>query len=381
MESGNRVPHVRTPAGIATRISVLLVAVLVLLASAGCGVGGTNAVSNGGGGGGGPVAATVSGTIAVGTVPNSIAIDPTTNKIYVADFGKEQNNGICQTCYCPVQNGTLTVIDGATQAPTTSAFSYAYSNPLDLAVNPANHSLYVASRVFFTISPTCGYSDKLGVFDEASLTETTATRVGKAVLSARVAVNQNTGNVYVADGVDRTVTILDGSGNLLNTISLPISPIGVAVNATTNKIYVGDGSEINIIDGTTNSVVGTIAVAAAAVEVNPSTNTIYAATGNNLVLIDGTSLLVTATIPVGMSPAAVAVDPATNFIYVANAGNFDFNQHGSVTVINGATNDTTTLTDSNMPYPYRIAVNSTTNNIYVASTLSNTVTLINGAHD
>ncbi len=377
MGSDNRIPHVRTSADVAARISVLLVALLALLASGGCGSGSTNA----NGGGGGPVAAKVSGTITAGTAPNAIAADPTMNKIYVADFGKEDNDGICQTCYCPVVNGTLTVIDGATESSTTTGFSYAYSNPLDLAVNPATRTLYVASRVFFTISPTCGYSDNVGVLGESTLTQTATTYAGGAHSIARVAVNEDTGHVYVADWHDGTVTVLDGSGNVLDTIILPSRPIGLAVNAITNNIYVGDGNGIIVIDGTTNSVVGTIAVAASAVAVNPATNTIYAVENSNITVVDGATGSVTATVS-APSPAALAVDTQTNFIYVANAGNYDFNQHGSVTVINGATNvTTTTLTDSNMPYPFRVAVNSTTNKIYVASILSNNVTVIDGAHE
>ena len=323
---------------------------------------------------------TVSGTIAVGNAPWAIAVDSTTNKIYVADFGGEDNNGICSTCYCPVVNGTLTVIDGATRSTTTTGFSYAYSNPLDLAVNPANRTLYVASRVFFTVSPTCGYSDQLGVLGESMLTQTATTRVGGAVFTARVAINEDTGHVYVADWHDGTVTVLDANGNVLDTIILPSRPFGLAVNATTNKIYVGDSNEIAVIDGTTNSIVGTIAVAAGAVAVNPATNTIYAAENSSIAVIDGTTGSVTAT--VSAPSGDLAVNPQTNFIYAANAGNYDFNQHGSVTVINGATNAaTTTLTDSNMPYPLRIAVNPATNKIYVVSLFSSNVTVIDGAHN
>jgi DNA-binding beta-propeller fold protein YncE len=121
MCSDNRVPPSQRSA-FAAKISALVVAVLAFFASAGCG-GATNTVnSTSNGTGGDPVAAKVSGTIAAGTNPAAIAVDSTTNKIYVADFGKGQNNGQCQTCFCPLQNGTLTVIDGATQKSTTTPF-------------------------------------------------------------------------------------------------------------------------------------------------------------------------------------------------------------------------------------------------------------------
>lgn len=50
---------------------------------------------------------------------------------------------------------------------------------------------------------------------------------------------------------------------------------------------------------------------------------------------------VTATIPAGANPRAVAVNPLTNRIYVANRGS------DNVTVIDGATNGTTTGSQSN----------------------------------
>ena len=64
-----------------------------------------------------------------------------------------------------------------------------------------------------------------------------------------------------------------------------------------------------------------------------------------------------------------------NFIYVANSGS------NSVTVINGATNATQTLTDPKARNPVAVAVNAVTNKIYVANSGSNNVTVIDGAHD
>ena len=54
----------------------------------------------------------------------------------------------------------------------------------------------------------------------------------------------------------------------------------------------------------------------------------------------------------------MAVNPVTNKIYVANDGS------SNVTVIDGATNSTTTVAAGN---PYAVAVNPVTNKIYVAN--------------
>ena len=51
----------------------------------------------------------------------------------------------------------------------------------------------------------------------------------------------------------------------------------------------------------------------------------------------------------------------TNKIYVANDGS------NNVTVIDGATNATTTVADRNAYEPYAVAVNPVTNKIYVAN--------------
>ena len=77
-----------------------------------------------------------------------------------------------------------------------------------------------------------------------------------------------------------------------------------------------------------------------------------------------------ASIPVGISPYGVAINPSTNTIYVAN---FDSN---TVSVINGTTN-TVTATILVGTYPFAIAINPSTNTIYVANGRSNTVSVIN----
>ncbi len=94
-----------------------------------------------------------------------------------------------------------------------------------------------------------------------------------------------------------------------------------------------------------------------------------------------------ATIPVGSNPFGVAVNPMTNQTYVANqfCGGAPCPSPGTVTVIDGATNGTTTVNVG--VYPNAVAVNPTTNKIYVANRCGNdlnchslsTVTVIDGA--
>jgi YVTN family beta-propeller protein len=63
----------------------------------------------------------------------------------------------------------------------------------------------------------------------------------------------------------------------------------------------------------------------------------------------------------------------TNKVYVANNGS------NNITVIDGATNATTTLTDQTASGPTGVAVDALTNQIYVTNNASATVTVIDGA--
>src|SRR5512137_1481578 len=80
---------------------------------------------------------------------------------------------------------------------------------------------------------------------------------------------------------------------------------------------------------------------------------------------------VTTTVPVWNAASALAVNPVTNKVYVTNQG------HASITVIDGATNDTTVVAAQSEPFA--VAVNPMTNKVYVANRGSNSVTAIDGA--
>jgi YVTN family beta-propeller protein len=125
-------------------------------------------------------------------------------------------------------------------------------------------------------------------------------------------------------------------------------------------------------------VLATVPVGDAPVQltVNPTTNLIYVANflSSNVTVIDGaTNAATTVTDPNASGPYDVAVNPVTNMIY---APNFD---SSNVTVIDGATNATTTVRDPNAGCPAFAAVNSQTNKIYVTNWCSDNVTVIDGA--
>jgi len=296
----------------------------------------------------------------------------------------------------PCAGADVTAIDGATQNTTSVGFWFAGFNPMNpfaVTVDPANHN-FTCSRMStgqvsgarpVNVGPS-GRTSNCSMAHRCNKPRTSSTTAERGYMSVEPPAQSMSRHVARPDG---NVAVWDSNWNLAATIPVGTNPVGVAVNETTNNIYVANSgnNNINVIDGTSNSVVATIAdpnaVAPVAVAVNASTNTIYVANSqsNNLTVIDGAIGSVTATIPVGTSPSGVAVDSQTKFIYVANAGNSETGDPGNITVIDGATNATTTLRDSEGVSPSAVAVNSVTNKIYVANSGSNNVTVIDGAHD
>jgi DNA-binding beta-propeller fold protein YncE len=208
-----------------------------------------------------------------------------------------------------------------------------------------------------------------------------------------VAVNEVRNKIYVVNcgglifGAG-SITVIDGLTNHTTTVVDPNAewPCSLAVNAATNKIYVGNrlSGNVTVVDGATNSTTtvtdpNASGLGAVAVAINPVTNKIYVANNStdhggdnpgNVTVIDGaTDLTTTVTDPHAFGPNAVAVNTVTNRVYVTNLGDlraYSAN-HGNVTVIDGAGNYAATVSDPNVLYPQAVAVNQTANKIYVAN--------------
>ncbi len=110
-----------------------------------------------------------------------------------------------------------------------------------------------------------------------------------------------------------------------------------------------------------------------AVVANPKTNKVYAVNSSDgTVTVMNGSANSTTTVRVESQPVAIAVNLVTNKIYVGNTGS------GTVSVIDGAT-DAVTATVKVGALPYVIAANPATNKIYVSKTFNNAMTVIDGA--
>ena len=291
-------------------------------------------------------------TVNVGYYTGGVAVNLVTNKIYVTNScGNDPN--------CNSQ-GTVTVIDGATNGTTTVNVGF---GPLGVAINPVTNKIYVANN-FCANFVSCGSPGTVTVIDGVTNTTTTVT-VGVSPVFA--AVNSVTNKIYVSNlcGNDLncqsfgTVTVIDGATNLTQTINAEaFEPFGIALNPVTNKIYVADSCGLNLPCGST-----------------PGTVTVIDGATNNPTLVS-----------VGLFPYFAAVDSVTNKIYVTDALCNKLERHvglscsngpSSVTAIDGVTNNTTTVPVGTGPWG--VAVNATTNKIYVPNFADNTVSVIAGA--
>jgi YVTN family beta-propeller protein len=74
-------------------------------------------------------------------------------------------------------------------------------------------------------------------------------------------VNPVTDKIYVANGNDGTVSVIDGATYTTSSVGAGATPSAVALNPATNKIYVANtgSNDVTVIDGATNST-ATVAV-------------------------------------------------------------------------------------------------------------------------
>ena len=281
-------------------------------------------------------ATNTSTAVSVGQNPGAIAVNQVTHTIYVANQG----------------SGGVSVIDGATNkvvAVTTGA------SPSAIAINQVTDKIYVANRDSSSVTVIDGAADS-----------TATVHTGSSPVA--IDVDPITNKIYVADFSNTNVTVIDGATNATAAVPVGANPSAIAVNAVTDKIYVSTSTSITVIDGATNTT-SFIQAPPGVLAVNPSTNKIYVA-DTNVSVIDGATGAVTKVLT-GAVPGAIAIDTKTDKIYVACF------QGGNVTIIDGATN---AATDLNVGLILGgIAVNPATDLIYASNSGNDGVTVINGA--
>jgi len=288
-------------------------------------------------------------SVSTGKMPNGIAVNEQTNKIYISNSS----------------GNSVTVIDGTTnEVLTTIAVG---DSPSAIALDKNRNTIYVANY----------FDNSVSVIDGATDTLTTTIPVSGG--PRRLAVDSSTHTVYVGHYADDVVKLIDGdTQSVVATVPIPGTINAITVNDATYKAYVASSAGIVTVIGadwqTTDVAVGNKPVA---IGVNKTTNKIYVVSdksGNGEVkVIDGAADAVTATLNTENGPTAVAVNEETNAVYVTNQGS------ASLTVIDGATNDVSVVSLAAGSGPIAAAVDPGTNRIYIAHNSGYTMSIVDGS--
>jgi hypothetical protein len=215
------------------------------------------------------------------------------------------------------------------------------------------------------------------------------------------------GDLPVACNAENT----SGCGSVTAKIKIGVGPGPPEVNPATSTMYVTytypSENKIAVVNTATCNAENTTGCGQtpAVVKVGPGTeaaavstrfNTVYApsAVDNNVALINGATCDGTdhagcghlaGVAKVGADPFGLAIDDATHTVYVAN-GDFD-DLPSTVSVIDAATCNATDTTGCTRPFPVTpaghgpiyVAVDTSTNTVYVADNSNAAVTVFNGA--
>ncbi len=235
------------------------------------------------------------------STPRSVAVNPLTHRVYVADVGG--GSGTVSIFQTTTYQATITMTDGPNVVAVDTSTDIAY------AVDDAGHIAVINGATGTAFSPFLQTSAGLEV----------------------VAVNPVTHRAYVAidnQGNEVSMAIVDGATNATASIGVESEPWAVAVNPATNMIYVAnfDDDDVTVINGATNQVVADPSTGQGpdALVVDPVNNLIYVANfdSSSLTVIDGatnqTASLSFQTTPI--TPDSLAINPVLNEVYGASSG-------------------------------------------------------------
>ena len=335
----------------------------------------------------------------------NVVLDTATHTLYIGD-ANEGPVSFINTATC---NGTNT--SGCSQTPVATA-----TNGDTLTIDPANHTVYVTDFVDGTLSVFNGATCNAGNTSGCGQTAGPFVGPGSGVPGV---VDDSTHTVYMAlggsgaldhvamiDGSTCNGTVSSGCANTPPMVQVGDNPTGLVIDPTTRTLYVvnQESASISVINTATCNATNqsgctptplpalAIGVDAAAVDVDLRTHTLYAPSQdiNNVWVLNAATCNAThtsgctrfePTTTVGIGPVDVAENPNTQTLYEANQVD------NTVSVIDTTACNKNHLAGCNQSWPTinvgnvprRVAINKTTNTIYVGNNGDGTLSVINGA--
>jgi len=234
-----------------------------------------------------------------------------------------------------------------------------------VGVDTANHRVYVG---LFNASDNAN----LAVIDGLSATTLGFTGTQRAQPNG-IAVNSTDHKVYVTNRLDNSITVLNPANGSRQVVPVGNMPWGIAVNPLLNRAYVANflGDSISIINGSSATVSKTIGniPQASFVAVDAAHDRVYVTSNaGNMVVMDndGGSRSDPRT---GYESWGVAANPATGMVYIVNRAESRLYLYSHDT---GLQQDSIALPAS----PRNVAVNPTTNHVFVTVVGSGNISLV-----
>ncbi|MBB6145709.1 DNA-binding beta-propeller fold protein YncE [Silvibacterium bohemicum] len=291
-------------------------------------------------------------------------------------------NQLCKLLAMAALSTSLSAMAGAQTIKTSIAFP---SGAQGVAVNPITNTVYA-------VAPNNGAAtDNLGVINGS--TDTLAQTVSVPSGSLFVAVDYLANRVYVAgcntnlNPSPCTVTVIDGKSNkTLSTIPVTTTPgfglTGIVANPLDGKVYVANGSDnvINIINGSTAKLRDSIDLHGnqpVAIAINPILNRLYVPFGSDLTaVIEAGAKKIIANTVFGSSTMGAAANFVTGNVFVTDQEPSGLSMTG-VLSHKGALLASPTVGDA----PLGVDVDPVTNLAFVAATAQDAVDVISGANN
>lgn len=254
---------------------------------------------------------TVVATIPVGSAPTAAVVNPAKTKVYVANGGD-----------------TVSVIDTATSSVEATVHLPPGSTPFGIAINPSG------TRVFVTNF----FGSTLSVIDTSTNTLVKTIPLGSSKAPEGVVVNPAGTRVYVACPGDATVSVINASTNIVvASITMSVTTVNdLTISSDGMRVYTLGGA-INVIDTSTNTVVGAISVPGGldswGIVINADRSRLYASAFAGVVVINANNGTVITTIPISNNdPTGLAINTAGTRLYATNFSS------DAVSVIDASTN-------------------------------------------
>jgi YVTN family beta-propeller protein len=241
----------------------------------------------------------VAAVIPTGTSPAGIALDPVSQKAYVAISGEDAVETIDLLGADVIGRGQLAIGD----------------RPEELALTPDRRTLLSANAGSSTVS----------VVDTASMVETRRIQVGNGPQS--ILVDRAGRRAYVFNTLSNTISVLDiGTGGVVATVATESGPVRGEFNRGGNRFYVLHkySPYLAVYDPGTLSVVRRVYVGSGgtALKVDPRTDLIYLArqgTGE-IAIYDPSSFLPIDSYRTREAVSHLTIDGERNYLYVVLPG-------------------------------------------------------------